>query len=303
VDAFRSDAVSDQWLFSSSPTPNRPDLADEWTGQHRSGHAAHLRWEHNSKHADWFGFYQDIGDGFRADSGSVPQVGYREGLASGGCTVRPKGFISRQRTFLNVDYQYDRSGDLISHNVMPGFGLDTPRDGFLQVRYQDEEARAGDVVLGRKRFGYVAQFSPTPWLSQIGVDGLTGEEIDFDNVRAGHGSTINLSARLDPTQHLELALLRNVRWLNVNTAMGSGQRLFTARVSRVRATYTFTSRLFVRGIALYVSTNRDPSVYTFDTPARSGEFTSVLLSYKLKIKNPRYSQMRDRHELFSAPRA
>ena len=293
-----SDAVTGQWLFSSSRTPNRPDLADDWTGQHLSGHAAHVRWEHNSKHADWFGFYQDVGDGFRADSGFVPQVGYREGLGGGGWTVRPKGFVSRQRTFLNVDYQYDRSGDLISRNVTPGFGLDTPRDGFLQFRYQDEQARAGDEVLGRRRFGYVAQFSPTPWLSQIGLDGLIGQEIDFDNVRSGHGSTINLSARLNPTQHLELALLRNLRWLNVDTAAGSGRRLFTARVSRVRATYTFTSRLFVRGIAQYVSTDRDPSLYTFETTARSGEFgSSVLLSYKLNWQSVMFIGYGDAREL------
>jgi hypothetical protein len=293
-----SDAVTGQWLFSSSRTPNRPDLADEWTGQHLQGQAAHLRWEHNSKHADWFGFYQDVGDGFRADSGFVPQVGYREGYGGGGWTVRPKGFISRQRTFLNVDYQYDRNGGLISRNVMPGFGVDTPRDGFLQLRYQDEQARAGDVVLGRKRIGYVAQFSPTPWLSQIGVDGVAGEEIDFDNVRPGHGSTINLSARLNPTQHLELALLRNVRWLNVDTTSRSGERLFTAHVSRVRATYTFTSRLFVRGIAQYVSTHRDPSLYTAETTARSEEFTSsILLSYKVNWQSVMFIGYGDAREL------
>jgi uncharacterized protein DUF5916 len=277
-----SDAVTGQWLYSSSRTPNRPDLADEWTGQHLSGQAAHIRWEHNSKHADWFGFYQDFGDGFRADSGFVPQVGFREGLGGGGWTVRPKGFISRQRTFLNVDYQYDRSGGLISRNVTPGLGMDIPRDGFLQFRYQDEQVRAGDEVFPRRRFGYVVQFSPTPWLSQVGLDGLTGEDIDFDNVRPGHGSTINLNARFNPTQHLELALLENLRWLNVDTATARDQRLFTARVSRVRSTYTFTSRLFLRVIAQYVSTDRDPSLYTTETTARSGEFTSsILLSYKL----------------------
>jgi hypothetical protein len=257
-----------------------------------------VRWEHNSKHADWFGFYQDVTDGFRADSGFVPQVGYRQGFGGGGWTVRPKGFISRQRTFLNVDYQHDRGDGLISRNVMPGFGMDTRWDGFLQFRYQDEQARAGDQVLGRKRFGYIAQFSPTRWLSQISVDGLTGQEIDFANVRPAHGSTINLNARLNPTQHLELALLRNLRWLNVDTATASGQRLFTARVSRVRATYTFTSRLFVRGIGQYVSTDRNPSLFTFETAARSAEFTgSVLLSYKVNWQSVMFIGYGDAREL------
>jgi uncharacterized protein DUF5916 len=293
-----NDAITGQWLYSTSRTPTRPDLADEWTGQHLRGHASHVRWEHNSKHADWFGFYQDVGDGFRADSGFVPQVGYREGLGGGGWTVRPKGFVSRERTFLTVDYQHDRTGAVISRNVAPGFGMDIPRDGFLQFRYQDEQARAGDEVLGRRRFGYVAQFSPTRWLSQVGVDGLIGEEIDFDNVRRGHGSTINLNARLNPTQHLELAVLENLRWLDVDTATGSGQRLFTARVSRLRATYTFTSRLFVRGIGQYVSTDRDPSLYLSETTARSAEFTSsILLSYKVNWQSVMFIGYGDAREL------
>ena len=290
-------AVTGQWVYSSSRTPNRPDLADEWTGQHLSGHAAHLRWEHNSKHADWFGFYQDVGGGFRADNGFVPQAGYREGRGAFGWQVHPKGFVSRQRTFLNVDYQYDRNGDLISRNVMPGFGMDVPRDGFVQFRYQDEQARAGDVVLGQRRIGYVAQFSPTRWLSEIGVDGLTGGQIDFDNARPGRGSTINATARLNPTQHLELALLQNLRWLDVDTPTASG-RLFTARVSRMRATYTFTSRLFVRGIGQYVSTDRDPSLYTSATTAQSGEFTSsVLLSYKVNWQSVMFIGYGDAREL------
>ncbi len=262
-----------------------------------SGHAAQLRWEHNSKHADWFGFYQDVGGGFRADNGFVPQTGYREGRGAFGWQVHPKGFVSRQRTFLNVDYQYDRNGDLISRNVMPGFGMDVPRDGFVQFRYQDEQARAGDVVLGQRRIGYVAQFSPTRWLSEIGFDGLTGGQIDFDNVRPGHGSTINASARLNPTQHLEVALLQNLRWLDVDTPAASG-RLFTARVSRIRGTYTFTSRLFVRGIGQYVSTDRDPSLYTFATTAHSGEFTSsVLLSYKVNWQSVMFIGYGDAREL------
>ena len=50
----------------------------------------------------------------------------------------------------------------------------------------------------------------------------------------------------------------------------------------MRGTYTFTSRMFVRGTAQYVSTNRDPSLYTFSTLPKSGTVSGqVLLSYKL----------------------
>ncbi len=256
-----TDYISGQYVYSTSRTPNRPDLADEWNGQRLNGHAADLQWGHSTTHLDAFADYRDISDGFRANNGFVPQVGVRETVGGGGWTVRPKGFLSRLRTFINVDHQADRSGNLISRDIQPGAGMDTPLNGFLQFRYADDRIRAGDVLIDRKQFGFVAQFSPSRRLPQVSVDGRVGQEIDFDNARPGHGSTINFNARMNPTQHLELALVENIRWLNVDNPVGVEQRLFTANVSRLRSTYTFTSKLFVRGIVQYVSTDRDPSLY------------------------------------------
>jgi hypothetical protein len=71
-------------------------------------------------------------------------------------------------------------------------------------------------------------------------------------------------------------------WVNVDDALGVSRQLFIQRVSRVRGTYTFTSRMFVRGTAQYVSTDSDPSLYTFSTLPKSGTVSGqVLLSYKL----------------------
>jgi hypothetical protein len=298
-----SDFVSGQLLYSGSQTPVRPDLAEEWTGRHLSGHAASVQWGHNSKHLDWYGRYNDYGNGFRADNGFVPQVGYREVSGSSGWTVRPKGFVSRQRTFINVDYQADRSGAVISRQVVPGFGLDTKWDGFVQLRYIDEDVRAGDRLIGRKQFGYVAQFSPWRRLSQLSLDGRSGQEIDFANGRPGRGTSINLSGRFNPTEHLELALVQNQGWLNVDDAAGAGRRLFIARVSRMRSTYTFTSRLFLRGIAQYVSTRRDPSLYLQQVPEKSGSFSgSLLLAYKLNWQSVMFVGYGDERELIDTNR-
>jgi hypothetical protein len=72
------------------------------------------------------------------------------------------------------------------------------------------------------------------------------------------------------------------RTLNVDDATGVKGRLFRARVARLRATYTLTSRLFVRVTAQYESTRRDPGLYTFPTEAKQGAFSGqALLSYKL----------------------
>jgi len=225
---------------------------------------------------------KDVGDGFRAEAGFVPQVGYRDSSGTLGWTFRPAGFVSKLRTFVNVDRQVDRAGDLISRDVQPGIAMNTRWNGFMQFRYIDDDIRTANGLIGRKQLGYFAQFSPSRLLSTISVNGTTGQAIDFANARPGNGTAMDLTATLNPTNHLNVVLNQDQSWVNVDNANGASQRLFTARVSRVRGTYTFTSRLFVRGTAQYVSTNSDPSLYTFSTLAKSGTVSGqVLLSYKV----------------------
>jgi hypothetical protein len=292
-----------QWLFSHTVTPNRPDIASEWTGHTLMAQAASLGWNHNTTRYDAYASYRDTGDDFRADSGFLPQVGYREEFAGMGWTFRPKGFVRRLRTFVNLDRQADRDGALISRSAEPGFGMDTRWNGFMQFRYIDDAARSGADVFARRRFGYVMQFSPSRRISEVGLNGTVGEEIDFANSRPGSGSTINMRARLNPTNHLDLSIVENIRWVNVDDSQGRDARLFLARVSRVRGTYTFTSRLFVRGIAQYVSTDRDTSLYTFSTAARSASFGgSALLAYKVNWQSVMFVGYGDDRELTSEER-
>ena len=176
-----SDLVTGQYLFTDTRTPNRPDDADEWTGQAFTGSAATASWSHKTTHVDWFGLYKDISSGFRADTGFVPQVGYREGFAFAGYEVRPKGFVRRERTFLNVDYQTEQSGALITRRLEPGVGMDTRYNGFMQFRYIDERVRSGGELFPRKQFGYIVLLSPSRVVSQLILTGEVGEDVDFEN--------------------------------------------------------------------------------------------------------------------------
>ncbi|HEY1302321.1 MAG TPA: hypothetical protein VGF24_02150, partial [Vicinamibacterales bacterium] len=64
------------------------------------------------------------------------------------------------------------------------------------------------------------------------------------------------------------------------------------------ATYVFTSRLFVRGIAQYVSTTRDPSLYLDEISRKSGTFAgSALLAYKLNWQSVMFIGYGDDREL------
>ena len=270
-----------QTRFIGTETITGQVLASDTDGA-RSG-AAQIAWNHNTEHFDFGTNYKDFGIGFRADNGFVPQVGYREGYAETGWTFRPKGFLSRLRTFVAVDSQTERdNGATILNSVAPGAGMDTKLSGFMQFRYDHSNIRAGQLVFPRDQFGWYVRFSPSRRFQSISIDGSLGTEVDFANVRPGRGGAVNVNATLIPTNHLVFDLIANTAFLHVDDAAGTSRPLYTSRVQRMRANYTFTSRSFVRLIAQYVSTDRDPALFVAQQSAHDGFLSgSVLFAYKI----------------------
>ncbi len=292
------DTFTGQALFSDSRTPVRPELAAEWDGRRLTSHGAQAWWLHTTKTVDWFARYDDVGRDFRADDGFVPQVGYRRTDLEGGYTFRPSGFLRRLRTFYTIDRSTDLDGALLNRRLSVGAGMDGKWNSFLRLWYAFDRVRAGDATLPRQQLLYIVQASPSLKLNQIGVDGFVGQEIDFDGARTGFGATVNLRVTLRPTNHLELGFNEARRWLNVDTPAGSRARLFTASVDRLRATYTFTSRAFLRVIGQYVGTRRDPSLYSTEVARKDGRFEgSALFAYKLNWQTVLFAGYGDSREL------
>ena len=210
----------------------------------------------------------------------------------------PKGFLSRIRTFVITDYQADRQGALICRQVSPGAGMDGRWNSFMRFRYENDRVRSGDQTFPRQQFVYVGQMSPSRRFPLFSADGFVGQEVDFENSRPGRGATLNLTATFNPTIHLELAAVDSHQWLHVDDSAGVSQPLFTARVARLRGTYTFTARLFVRLIGQYVSTDRDPTLYLSPVAEHSGAYSgSALFAYKLNWQSVMYVGYGDDREL------
>ncbi|HET7745649.1 MAG TPA: DUF5916 domain-containing protein, partial [Vicinamibacteria bacterium] len=280
-----SHQVAGQLLLADTETPRRPDLATEWDGRSLRGHAGELWYQDSSRTWDFYTRYRDIHEEFRADNGFMPQVGYRESGGDMGRTFRPTGFLRRLRIFTTHIWFHDRDGDLLERYSSLGTGMDGPWSSFLQLRYTNHPVRVADVVLGRQRFHWVLQFTPGRRVGQVSTEGWVGEEVDFSNRRVGTGVNVIVRARIRPTDHLELQLNESRRFLDVrpgDAVSGPRERLFTAQVDRLRATYTFTPRAFVRGIVQYVQTRRDPGLFVDEVAPRSASLgASVLLAYKL----------------------
>jgi hypothetical protein len=281
------ETVTGQVLFSNTKTPDRPDLASEWNGQTLNGHAEYVWWTHSTKHVDWYTEAKDYSDGFRADNGFVPQVGYREEFFEGGYTMRPTtGFANRIRLFLNGDYSAATNGDMLFRDRSAGIGFDGKFASSTRLRFSINGVRSRDKVLTRHQLLYSTQFTPSRIFQNIQINGSAGEDVDFSNTRLGRGADVSVAGIVHPTDHLELRYNQGLRWLNVDPLPGQDSadnaRLFTAQVERLRATYTFNSRMYVRGIVQNVRTNNNQRLFLDSVNQHSGNVTSSLLfAYKV----------------------
>ena len=277
------DQVTAQLLGSDTRTPNRPDLAEEWTGRRFSSRAIFLSWLHTGPHWVFRSTYQDIGDGFRADNGFVPQVGFRQGRQFAGYTFYPTGFLNRVQPYAVVNYLADPNGDLVQRQTFPGVTVAGRYNLNAELDYNwRQKDRIADTVLETTNVAYFLQVDPSRRVSRLTFQGFFGEHPDVANVRVGRGGEIEADATIKPTDHLELDFNSDRQWLDV-TSDGRHGRLFTAQIERLKATYNFTSRTFLRVIGEYLDVRTDPSLYLAEgVPERSGSFDgSVLFSYKL----------------------
>lgn len=271
-----------QALGSWTRTPERPELSPDWDGSASSGYTGRLQWRYNSPRLDASTIYQEVSRDFRADNGYVPQAGYREGYGELGYTLRPEeGLLRRVRPFGLVDRAMDLDNELLFQQLALGANVDARWSSTLRLLYAFDRIRVGEEVLPRHQVLTTLSVSPSMTFSRIDLTSSVGQQIDFANGRTGLGADVALGLTLQPTPHLELVLNESLRAIEVRSG-GQWQRLFTARVDRLRATYSFNSRLFVRAIGQYEVTRRDPALYTSAVARKQAAFSgSALFAFKL----------------------
>ena len=285
-----ADTVTGQILFSTSRTPNRPDLAAEWDGRSLSGGAADVWWSHSTRHFDASAEVKAFADGFRADDGFVPQVGFHETYAELGYSWLPTGFFSRVRVFALTDPMWADGGRLRTL-VAAGVATEGRWNSFAKLWvYADRwrvavpgVAPASAPMIPQTQVRFSLQATPSQAISGISFEGWFGEQIDFANARPGRGATLKLALSSRTTDHLALRLDAERRWIDVRPdGGGPRQRLLTAQVERLKATWMFNARSYARLIGQYERTDSDPALFRSAVDAHSGSLTgSALIAYKL----------------------
>jgi hypothetical protein len=162
-----------------------------------------------------------------------------------------------------------------------GFGSDGKHQWGNRLRYAYETTRAGNKLFQTHQLRFSESISVNKLITQVGADGWFGQSVDFANQRLGRGANISPYATIRPTNHLQLNISTGVEWLAVPGVNGD-HRLFTSQFERLRATYTFNSKMFLRTIIQNQRTNSNRAIYTFEVDPHGGSLASqVLFAYKL----------------------
>jgi hypothetical protein len=275
------DQVTGQVLFSDTQEPSRPDLEPSWDGQSFWSRAYSLQWRHTGYHWAWSATYQDFGDDFRADTGFVPQVGYRFEKAVFGYNAYNVGVFSQLTAGPFCIQSIGSDGDLIQRTC----GIFVNPAGILNLGGEldlvpGERTRIGDTLV-ESGFTVYYDLSVDPgWVvSRIRLNGFVGDYPDVANARPGNGAEIGLTATVMATTHLALDINADRQWLDVKPD-GKSARLFTAEIARLKATYNFTSHTFVRLIGQYYTSVQNPDLYLQPVPGTDRSFTgSALFAY------------------------
>jgi hypothetical protein len=192
------------------------------------------------------------------------------------------------RLYAISEYDSLQGGGQLYRLFSAGFGADGKFNSFSRWRIAVENFRAGAEIFQIHRLIYSEQLSINKYIAQVGASGWIGQQVDFSNNRLGNGADFEPFATVRPTNHLELTFTGAVTWLN-EPNRANDNRLFTSQVERVRAIYTFNSKMFVRAILQNERTNQAQSLYTFAVDQHDGDLASqILFAYKLNWQTVLY---------------
>jgi hypothetical protein len=277
-----SHSVQVQYLSSDTRYPSQ--LAADF-GQPLGdfdGEALHVRYQYQSR--DWYlaGTWEDLDPGFRADSGFVPRVDYREGRGSIIRTFwgEEGDWYDRTSLGLNARRAEDHSGQL-TDEIFDLFGsYQGPMQSYVELSVKRRSEFFGGILhddIGRiEAYGELQPGAAVK--ASVYVD--SGDQVDYANNQLGDLLVVNPAVELKLGRHVNAQLSHTLQRLDV-----PGGELFEANLSQLRLVYNFNVRAFARAILQYTDVTRDPALYPFAVESETERlFTQFLLSYKLNAQ-------------------
>jgi hypothetical protein len=270
-----------QFLHSETDYPMQVAVDYGQNEARFGGNAVNLQFQHFSRNWIVQALYEDLSPGFRADYGFVPRVDTRRGEAMVFRQIwgKPKGWFNLIRLGVMGQLIYDHDSNLTDRGLNVGVmyqgNLETQvnvNGNILRTHY---DGRYFDTAFGTANVR-IRPFSG----SEIGVQGMAGQAIDFDNARLADVFAVGPNASFSLFRHLNLVVAHSYERLSLG-----GDTIYTANLTQTKLVWNFSVRAFVRAVVQYRDLRQNPVMYTFPVDSRTQTFfTQFLFSYKL---NPR----------------
>jgi len=284
-----------QLLESDTRYPDEVAAAQGQPADAFSGSAWRLDWTRGTREWAFRALYQSYDEGFRADSGFIPRVGYRQAV----------GVV--QRTFWGSEDDWYRrfvvvangtrletqDGDLIEQ----GANLELTWRGDLQsaitLGIRPNEETFGGETFENLRGDLTLSIQPSgTFAGELFLRG--GEIIDFSNVRQADFRLVRPKVEFRLGSHFTGDLQHE--WQEYEH---EGQRFLTANLTQTTLLYHLNVRAFFRAIVQYRDVERVLENYNPGLSLRAEEqelFTQFLFSYKLNARTVLFAGYSDLHQ-------
>jgi hypothetical protein len=243
------------------------------------GDAAFVSYNYSSR--NWFSYlrHKERSEGFRADSGFVPQVNTSQQIVGMGRVWH--GDDSNWYTRLQVngdwDITHDDNGRLLERELEAYVNVDGPRQSHIQFGGLTRDVLFDNVLFKETKISLFAQVIPRSGL-RLGVWTRTGDQIDFANTRLG--DQVRFEPFFDWNIGRHLLLRYNGAFVRLDRK--DGANVFDAAVHDIRLTWQFSVRSFLRFTTQFQDIKRNPLSYTSSVDSRNRNVGRQLLySYKL----------------------
>jgi hypothetical protein len=273
-----SDRIQIQVLGSSTKYPNETSKEFDQQRDKFNDHFIAFEYDHEARNWGWWLDYDNVGNGFRADMGFIPMVGFRN--VEGGINYRwiaePGKWWSNLGIYNQMNYYENQSGDLLRKNASIMFnyqGIMRSHSHFqIYLKQEVYNAKKFDLTYFSSCFG----FFPNGNIN-FHTHLLFGDRIDYANTRIGKRFRIDPEIGINLGKHLRLDVGHAYEYMSVNSV-----QLYTANISQLSAVYHFNVRTFFRSIFQYVNYDYNVNNYTYDqNPEFKQLFTQLLFSYKI----------------------
>ncbi len=284
------DTLRFQFLRSDTRYPDPVTLDFGQPGGDFTGSAYALRYLHEARNWFWLAAYDDLGRGFRADTGFIPRVDTRraEGILERVKWGKPGAALTRGIVGLWGSRTEDHDGLLTDQD----FGIHTvllgPRQSFLFARVAARKEYFEGVTYDQTTEEFDSNIRPTGDFT-LSLAGRFGDAVDYDNSRPGRLVRIRPGVLYDIGRGMHVQIDHTLERLTV-----AGGRLYEANLTQLRLVYQFSLRTFARAIVQRTGTRRDPSLYLNPVEPRDRDvLKQFLFSYKVNPQTLIYAGYSD----------